>query len=154
MVRTVNEAFRDHWGYVEIPFEEELARFMNYMNNSEDFDPSLTFLAWEGDQVVGTSLCVDHISDDPELGWVGSLGVLRPWRRRGLGLALLQHSFVELYKRGLRRVGLGVDAGSLTGALRLYENAGMHSNPEREFAIWEKELRPGEDLATQSVQDH
>ena len=61
------------------------------------------------------------------MGWVGTLGVRRPWRKRGIGLALLRHSFNEFYRRGKRKVGLGVDAQNLTGALRLYESAGMQS---------------------------
>jgi ribosomal protein S18 acetylase RimI-like enzyme len=51
--------------------------------------------------------------------------VRKPWRRRGLGLALLRHAFGELYLRGERKVGLGVDASNPAGATRLYERAGM-----------------------------
>ena len=50
----------------------------------------------------------------------------KPWRRRGLGETLLRAAFRELYLRGRRRVGLGVDAENVTGALRLYERVGMH----------------------------
>jgi hypothetical protein len=39
----------------------------------------------------------------------------------------------------------------LTGATRLYEKAGMHPDPRREWSIFEKELRPGQELGTQSV---
>jgi ribosomal protein S18 acetylase RimI-like enzyme len=39
---------------------------------------------------------------------------------------LLRSSFNALYDRGLRRVGLGVDAQNVTGALGVYERAGMH----------------------------
>ena len=48
-------------------------------------------------------------------------------------------------------MGLGVDAQSLTGATRLYEKAGMHV--DRQYANYEKELRPGEDLGTQSLKE-
>jgi GNAT superfamily N-acetyltransferase len=80
------------------------------------------------------------------MGWVNVLGVRRPWRKRGLGLALLQHSFGEFYSRGKHRAGLGVDASSLTGATRLYEKAGM--KPIRQFTVSQKVLRPGLDIAT------
>jgi ribosomal protein S18 acetylase RimI-like enzyme len=56
---------------------------------------------------------------------VGTLGVRREWRRQGLGAALLQRAFVALYDRGLSTIGLGVDAENPTGALGLYERAGM-----------------------------
>jgi ribosomal protein S18 acetylase RimI-like enzyme len=77
------------------------------------------------------------------------LGVRRPWRKRGIGLALLRHSFNEFYRRGKREVGLGVDAQNLTGALRLYEHAGMHV--DKAFDHYEKELRAGTEFSVQSL---
>lgn len=148
---TIHAAFRDHWGYVQRDEEENFTRFLHNMRGSESFDANLWYLAWDGDRVVGTSLCQHHISEDRGLGWVNSLGVVREWRRRGLAQALLAQSFVGLYERGQRRIGLGVDASSLTGATRLYEKAGMHPDPNRTYAIYEKELRPGEDLSTQAA---
>jgi mycothiol synthase len=150
VIAAVRDAFRDHWGYVERPFEEEVAMWTHFAREDPDFDPSLWFLAMAGDEIAGMSLCQRHVHDDREMGWVGTLGVRRPWRRLGLGLALLQHSFGEFYQRGKRKVGLGVDAQSLTGATRLYERAGMHV--AREYVTFEKELRPGVDLSTQSVE--
>ena len=85
------------------------------------------------------------------MGWVNSLGVRRPWRRRGLALALLRHAFGVFYRRGKTKVGLGVDATSLTGATRLYEKAGMHV--QRKSVTYEKVLREGRDLTTQTIED-
>jgi mycothiol synthase len=141
------EAFRDHWGHVERPLEDELARFEHRIHADPAYDPALWFLAMHGDQVAGSSMCRRKVDDDPEMGWVSSLSVRSPWRKQGLGLALLLHSFHEFSRRGYRKVGLGVDAENLTGALRLYKKAGMHSDPERQFSTFEKELRPGADLA-------
>lgn len=152
VIQAVREAFQDHWGFIESPFEEEYARWQHLMKNHPHFDPDLWFLAFDGDQIAGISLCWPVTHDEHEMGWVGTLGVRRPWRRRGLAMALLQHSFGELWKRGKRKVGLGVDAQSLTGATRLYEKAGMRSDMERQISIFEKELRPGEELSTQSLE--
>ena len=151
LTNAIVEAFRDHWGYVERSVEDEHERWMHYIKNSQDFDPSLYFLAWDGDQIAGVSLCWKQAHDDHDMGWVEVLGVRRPWRKQGLGLALLLHSFGEIYRRGKVRAGLGVDAESLTGALRLYEKAGMHSDPNRTFIAYEKELRPGVDLRTRQI---
>jgi ribosomal protein S18 acetylase RimI-like enzyme len=142
------ESFRDHFGFVEQPFEEGLKHFRHFWEQ-EGFDSSLLFLAMDGDEVAGISLCPPHAIDDPHLGWVGSLGVRRPWRKRGIGLALLRHSFNEFYRRGKCKVGLGVDAQNLTGALRLYESAGMHI--QQAFDLYEKELRPGVEISTQTL---
>jgi mycothiol synthase len=147
--RADTESFRDHYGFIEAPHEEGLQRFKHFMTGYEGFDPTLWFLAMDSDQVAGICLCRDHAYDDPNVGWVNILGVLRPWRKRGIGLALLRHAFGEFYRRGKRKAGLGVDAQNLTGALRLYENAGMHVH--QAFDRFEKELRPGKEISVQSL---
>ena len=91
----------------------------------EPFDPGLWFLAFAGDELVGISLCRGEWGGDEEFGWVSVLGVRKPWRRKGLGTALLLHSFRELRLREKKRVGLGVRADNATGAVQLYERAGM-----------------------------
>ncbi len=146
--RADTESFRDHFGFVEQPFEEGFKRFKHFWLN-DGFDPTLSFLAMDGDEIAGINLCRPHSYYDPDLGWVGSLGVRRPWRKRGIGLALLRHSFNEFYRRGKRKVGLGVDAQNLTGALRLYENAGMHVHQASDH--YEKELRAGTEISVQSL---
>jgi hypothetical protein len=47
----------------------------------------------------------------------------------------------EFYKRGMRKVGLTVDAQNPTGATRLYERAGMQMT--NEYIVFEKKLPPG-----------
>jgi mycothiol synthase len=143
------EAFRDHWGFVERPFEEDFARWLHYTQNNPHYDPSCLFLALDGDQIAGLCLCVPQDNEYPDTAWVNTVGVLRPWRRRGIALALLHHAFGEFYRRGIYKVGLGVDADSLTGATKLYEKAGMHVY--RQWDNYQKELRPGVELATQAV---
>ena len=115
-------AFADHWGFEPQPYE----RWARWFYEGAHYDPSLFFLALEGESIAGVSLCSMHSSGDPTYGWIGTLGVRPSWRRRGLGLGLLLHSFGEFQRRGCDRVGLGVDAQSTTGALQLYERAGMH----------------------------
>ncbi|HEX7974164.1 MAG TPA: GNAT family N-acetyltransferase [Anaerolineales bacterium] len=152
LVGAVRDAFQDHRGYVERPFEQDLALWEYRIADTANFDPSLWFLALDCNEIVGTSICTWKSRDDPDLGWVHTLGVKRAWRRQGIATALLQHSFAELHRRGRQRVGLGVDAKSLTGATRLYLKAGMHPDPKHEFIIYIKELRPGRDLRKQTVE--
>jgi mycothiol synthase len=146
--RAEQDAFRDHFGYVEQPFEEGLEKWKHNREHG-GYDPTLFFIAMDGDEIAGTNLCRTHSFYDEDRGWVSSLGVRRPWRKRGLGLALLRHSFNEFYRRGKRKVGLGVDAQNLTGALRLYENAGMHI--DQAYDTYEKELRAGTEISVQSL---
>jgi GNAT superfamily N-acetyltransferase len=146
VVAVVREAFADHWGHVDSPFEEELERWRHWNGSDPEFDQTLWWLALDGEEIAGASLGKARMTDDPAMGWVNTLAVRRPWRRLGLGLALLQQSFGEFYRRGQQRVGLGVDAQNLTGALRLYERAGMRSDPNWQHCTYEKELRPGVNL--------
>jgi mycothiol synthase len=132
---THQETFEDSWEHTRDSREE-----WEHWLRSEGFDPTLWFLAEEDGEPAGVSLC-RLLETEPGLGWVSVLGVRRPWRRRGLGRALLLHSFRELQGRGCHAVGLGVDAESLTGAHRLYEQAGMRV--VRRGDIYEKELRAG-----------
>lgn len=145
------EAFRDHWGMVQEPFEQFYQRNLEALQHDHRYDPSLCFIALDGNEVAGLSLCLDHTDEDPQRGWVGSLGVRRAWRKRGLGLALLRHSFFELHRLGKSKVGLGVDAENLTGALRLYERAGMH--PVRQYNMYQLELRAGKEYTTTSLEE-
>jgi mycothiol synthase len=142
-------AFKDHWGVVEEPFEEGFALWQHRMEKGPNFDSSLWFLAETSERIVGFSLCTSKSPEDPNMGWIDLLGVLRSWRRRGLGLALLLYSLSALRRRGLSRAGLFVDAESLTGATRLYERAGMKAT--QRYVTFEKELRPGRDLSRQSA---
>lgn len=142
--RAIHDAFRDHWGFVEQPEEEEFKHFQHWVETDEEFDPTLWFLAMDGDEISGASLCRASSYDDPDMGWVSNLGVRRAWRRQGLALALLHHSFAVLQQHGRLRVGLGVDAANLTGATKLYEKAGMHV--ARQSDAYEKVLRAGHDL--------
>jgi GNAT superfamily N-acetyltransferase len=127
------ESFRDTWEPIEDTYEE----WTHWHLAPERFDPDLWFLAMSGDEICGLALCHPHPTV-PELGWVGILGVRRPWRRRGIARALLLHAFSVLRERGLERAGLGVDSESPTGAHTLYEDAGMRVT--QLFEIYEKEL--------------
>jgi mycothiol synthase len=129
-----DDAFSDHWSFEPQPYE----RWAKWSFESERFDRSLNFVAVEGDEIVGICLCSVHWSDDPTYGWVGILGVRPAWRRRGIALALLLHTFAEFRRRGCDRVGLGVDAQSTTGALELYGRAGM--SVHRRMDTFEKAL--------------
>lgn len=128
------ECFADHWEHEREPYEE----WAHWTVEREDFDPSLWFLAVAPDgQIAGYALC-RPFDAEPDMGWVEMLGVRSSWRRRGLGKALLHHTFREFAGRGFPRVGLGVDAESLTGANVLYERAGMEVI--RRFDVYEKGL--------------
>ena len=121
------DSFRDHWSFEPRTYDEWARAHIE----SATADASLQFLAWDGADVAGVCLCAPHQSAQPGFGWVDVLGVRPSWRRRGLALALLTHAFEEFRMRGFDRVGLGVDGESTTGALELYERAGMRVDKQQ-----------------------
>jgi mycothiol synthase len=132
MYAMMEEAMADHWGHIPRTFEE----WMRHRKGST-FDPSLWFLAINGESPAGGAVC--SISDG--VGWVDLLGVRGKWRRRGLGMALLRQAATTFDQRGIGRMALGVDSASPTGATRLYERAGMHV--AQQHATYGKVLREG-----------
>jgi len=138
------ETFQDHWGRLPVQFES----WLHWTRHDHDVDLALWFLAMDGDEIAGVCLCRLQTTEFPDTSCVDTLGVRRPWRRRGIALALLRHAFVEFYRRGQRKAALGVDADSLTGATALYEKAGMREF-QRHFTF-EKELRPGVELSARA----
>jgi len=150
IVRLVLETWRDHWGFVAQPFDQALADWKEGVSALGDkFDPTLWFLAMDGSEIAGISLCDNRIVDDTTRGYIDSLGVRPAWRKRGIALALLRHTFGEFARRGYAAVELDMDSENLTGALRVYERAGMHVI--RQSVWYEKELRAGTDLATRTL---
>jgi len=147
--RAATDAFRDHFGFVEEPFEHGFANFKHHLIDVPGYDPNYWFIAVDGNEIAGICLCRPVDKEDPESGWVNELAVRRAWRKQGLGFILLKHAFAAFYARGQKRAALGVDATNLTGALRLYERAGMRVF--RQFDNFEKEFRPGLEISTQTL---
>jgi mycothiol synthase len=130
------DAFADHWGQGEETYED----FRHHLLETPEYDARLWFVAWDGDELAGYVGAHEKSREDPSRGYIALLGVRRPYRRRGLGAALLLQAFGALYARGQGGADLHVDTDSLTGATRLYARVGMTAHPR--FATWEKELRP------------
>ena len=113
----IEESFAEHFRHTPRPFEEWWALRTSHAR----FDPGLWLLAWEGERVAGALIAIDY----GDIGFVRELGVLKPWRGRGIGSALLRRSFEDFRSRGQLRVALGVDAEN-ESAVGLYERVGMH----------------------------
>jgi ribosomal protein S18 acetylase RimI-like enzyme len=127
----LDEAFRDHWEHHSSSFEEWWARH----GTNPNLDLSLWFLIRDGDEIAAVTRNEANRNGG---GYIGAIGVRRPWRGKGYAKALLLHSFREFFERGIPRVTLGVDAQNPTGATHLYERVGMHI--EMENVVFEKAL--------------
>jgi len=125
------ETFKDSWEPIEETYDEWAHQFLG----ADALAPALWALAVAANEPAGFAMCHPH-AVDTELGWVRVFGVRRPFRGRGIGRALLLHTFAQFRGRGMTRAGLGVDATSPTGADKLYESVGMRVYAR--FAVHEK----------------
>jgi mycothiol synthase len=121
------EAFKDHWGAVEHT-EADIRRILN----DPETDVSLWQVAWSGEEIAGSVqpaiYPTDNAAQGIRRGWLDRVSVRRPWRRRGVARALMTAAMMELRRRGMESVALGVDSENPTGAQGLYEDLGFRVN--------------------------
>ena len=140
------DTFKDHFGWIDTPIDEDVERWQHYIDTAPDFDPNFWWIALYGDEPAGLIMSQLESSVGEGVAWVNTLGVKREYRKRGLALAMLEHAFAAHQTRGATGIALGVDASSLTNAVALYERAGMSVFSQRDS--YEKVLREGVDLGT------
>ncbi|MBA2557805.1 MAG: GNAT family N-acetyltransferase [Chloroflexi bacterium] len=131
------EAFQDHWGDVDA----SEAAFRRWVDDPA-FDPSLWQIAWDGDQVAGLVVNAIYPAENETngylRGWLDSVAVRRPWRKRGLARALIVSSLRLIRERGMTSAALGVDTQNPNQALHLYEDTGFRV--ERSATVYRKAL--------------
>ena len=131
--QTDEEASQDKGYHDRLSYEDWVKRMSM---EKDSFDPSIWFLACAGNGVAGVALNV--FRKDSNTGWVDHLSVRQAWRRRGIGKALLLHTFREFYLRSIHHIKLSVDSKSLTHAPHLYESVGMQT--VQQYHIYRKEI--------------
>jgi mycothiol synthase len=116
----VEEAFRDSDHHAA---DYETWRRQVEAESSRSYDE--WFVAVVDGEIGGVLQSSDSGIEDDE-GWVKNLAVLRAYRKRGLGEALLRRAFATYAAKGRAKAGLGVDMENPTAAARLYHAVGMH----------------------------
>jgi ribosomal protein S18 acetylase RimI-like enzyme len=129
----LQESFRDHWGATAQSYDG----WLSYLRAMPGYDPTQWALALADGEPAGACLG-DDSRDGVNDGYVRLLGVLEPYRGRGLARYLLLRAFEQARAKGRAGVQLGVDAANETGATALYESVGMR--PVRVIEAWWAEL--------------
>lgn len=133
-----NSAFADHWG--SVPMNEET--WEKNMLGSPGFRPELSFVALGDGQIVGYAFNEAYEEDWEAAGqseaWIGGLGVLRDWRKRGIATALLTKSMSAMRDAGMEAAMIGVDSSSPSGAQHLYQSVGFRTKTMG--TTWQKEM--------------
>jgi mycothiol synthase len=137
LVAGYDGSFVDHFNFHPAQRDE----WEHFVKNDPSFDPSLSFVAYHGDELAGMCMTQLHQTTDGMEAELGPIGTLRAYRGIGLGRALLRHGTRALAERGARAVTLGVDTQNPSGAVRLYASEGYERTHEgRSFR---KELERG-----------
>jgi mycothiol synthase len=133
-----NESFRDHWGSTETS-AESWAHFLAH----GAFRPGLSFLAYEGPEPLGMLISHEYDAYRDHTGlrnvYIALVGTRAAGRKRGIAAALLATALAAARAEGYDQASLGVDADSLTGAVRLYERVGFAV--DNTFTAYQKRLR-------------
>ncbi|HEY1133395.1 MAG TPA: GNAT family N-acetyltransferase [Nocardioides sp.] len=121
-----NEVFRDHPGSSAWTAPE----WHQWVSGARSFRPGLTFLAVEeGGGIAGYVQAEEYDAVREVTGlreaWVARVGTTRAHRGRGLASVLLRRTLEECRLAGFDRAALDVDSANPTGALGVYERAGM-----------------------------
>ncbi|MDH5520878.1 MAG: GNAT family N-acetyltransferase [Acidimicrobiia bacterium] len=120
-----NDAFADHWGSTPT---NKTRWEMRMSASTTRLDLSWIALNEDG-AVVGYCINDRFEADDAvtrrKEGWIGNVGTLRSYRRRGIASALMIRSLHGFAAEGFDHAILGVDSDNPSGAPRLYRNLGF-----------------------------
>jgi ribosomal protein S18 acetylase RimI-like enzyme len=114
------EAFAEHFGFADYPFDD----WWEHWSSQPSFDIADWWLLTVDGVPAGVCMLEETRAENAE-GYVGVLGVLKPYRGRGLAQLLLRRAFVHYRDLGRTATLLTVDASNETGAVALYERVGM-----------------------------
>lgn len=98
------------------------------MENIQTFllrNPSLSFTAWLGKDLVGAVLC----GHDGRRGAIYHLAVKKDFRKHGIGKTLVQHCLDGLERAGIERCHIHVYGENETG-LTFWQSTGWFLRPE------------------------
>ena len=117
-----NEAFSEHFDFRPETLEETRSWFEH-----EGYEDHVVFAFLEGRPVgyVVASVSTDIAELEFKRGIISSIGVLKPYRRRGIGTALMLEAMRWLTSKGAEVVELGVDDENPTGAPAFYARLGF-----------------------------
>ncbi len=139
-----NASNADHWG--STPRTQETWA-SDLEANGTRTDLSFVAIDEATGEIVAYSLN-DHWPEDEAVtgrldGWIGSLGTLREYRRRGIASALVAVSLHRFVEAGFNSAMLGVDTENLSGAYGIYERLGFRR--VRRNVTYRRMLRPPQD---------
>lgn len=120
-----NECFKEHFNWRP----SSLERTLHFVREDPFFTIQEWFFAILDEKKVGyigTGIDPSYNEErKARCGWVLDIGVLKPYRRTGVGTRLMLHGMNLLKGKGMTVAMLGVDDWNVTSAIQLYEKVGF-----------------------------
>jgi mycothiol synthase len=136
--RLDNEAFKEHFNFRHRTIEETKYSLFEM----PWFSIQQWFFAVLNNQTIGYSgIAIDEgLNKEKNLKWglIADIGVLKPYRKRGIGTNLMLHMMQTLKNLGMEDAFLYVDDMNPTRAIKLYEKVGFKTL--RKSIIYQKNL--------------
>jgi mycothiol synthase len=135
----LNNTFNEHFNF-RPDTVEEVRNFLFsdlYYNKLKE----IFFAELDGESVGYIGAGIDekyNLEKNVQRGDIFTIGVLKKYRRRGIGARLILHALETFGARGMTKATLGVDDYNPTKAIGLYEKAGFRVI-KKDF-IFEREL--------------
>ena len=133
-----SESFKEHFNYRPEPLEE--TRYL-YLSNPYLKEQEICFALLNGESVGYIGVGVDekyNLEKKVKTGEIFSIGVLKKYRRTGIGVRLMLHGLETLKIKGMTKAILGVDDHNPTKAMALYDKVGFRVI-KKDF-VFEREL--------------
>ncbi len=136
--RLANKCFEEHFDYRPRTIEETRDSLLNdqYLKKQECY-----FAMLNKKNVGFVRVGIDekyNIEKNVKSGRVRSLGVLKPYRKKGIGTRLTLHGLEILRDKGMTKAILDVDDFNQTKAMKLYEKVGF--KVAKKYLKYEKRL--------------
>jgi mycothiol synthase len=135
----LNETFKEHFNFRPDTVEEVrhfLFSDLYYKKYKEIF-----FAELDGESVGYIGAGIDekyNLEKNVEAGDIFTIGVLKKYRRTGIGARMILHTLESLVAKGMTKATLGVDDYNPTKAIRLYEKVGF--KVKKKNLVFEREL--------------
>jgi mycothiol synthase len=134
-----NETFKEHFNFR--PYTVEEVRSFLFSDLYYDKVKEIFFAELDGESVGYIGAGIDekyNLEKNVQRGDIFTIGVVKKYRRRGVGARLMLHALETFRAKCMTRATLGVDDYNPTKAIRLYEKVGF--KVKKKDLIFEREL--------------
>jgi ribosomal protein S18 acetylase RimI-like enzyme len=122
----MNESMKEHFNFRPVTLEETKYYTTEQEKQGVKYND---FIAYLDDKPIGLMITIIDPKEiehqKKNVAWLAVLGVLKPYRSKGIGKALMIHAIKFLKEKGMEEAMLGVDDTNITKAMKIYESLGF-----------------------------